>query len=82
MNSTSFDPGSCVVVAAAVARTVHVPAALKVSTPDDEFTEQPVVPEEITEYDIDPGPLDVANADGVAGDAVVNNDVVGFHVTV
>jgi hypothetical protein len=42
-----------------------------VSTPVDEFTEQPVVPALVTAYEIVPSPDVVANADGVAGDATI-----------
>ena len=35
-------------VAAAVARTTQLPAAEYVNTPDDAFTEQPVVPADVT----------------------------------
>jgi hypothetical protein len=46
---TSLDPAAYAEVAAAVARTVHDPAAVKVNTPLAAFTAQPVVPAVVTE---------------------------------
>jgi hypothetical protein len=81
-NVTSLVEAACVAVAAAVARTTHVPAPVNVKRPEEEFTEQPVVPELKIAYEIEPGPLDEAATDGATGDDVVNNVVVGFHDTV
>jgi hypothetical protein len=46
--STSVKPELKFVVWAAVALTLQVPAVVKLKTPVEEFTEQPVVPESLT----------------------------------
>jgi hypothetical protein len=56
---------------------------VKVNTPVEEFTEQPVNPAFVTEYVIAPSPLDDANTLGVSVPAVTTANVFGgAHDTV
>jgi hypothetical protein len=67
---------------AAVARTTQFPEPVKFNTAVVEFTVHVSVVWETTAYVIDAPPRAVARADGVAGESVVDNAVVGAHVTV
>ncbi|MGA1035777.1 MAG: hypothetical protein ACO3VI_10715, partial [Ilumatobacteraceae bacterium] len=66
-------------VCAAVARTMQLPGAVYVRTPDEEFTEHPVEPALSTEYEIAPLPEVDANTDGVNGDCGIVTAVNGDH---
>lgn len=81
VKDTSRVPAAYALVAAALARTVQVPTAEYVTTPELALTVQPVVPAEDTEYEIDAPPRAVASADGVRGDAGTVTAVVGNQVT-
>lgn len=68
---------------AAVARTEHIPTPVKVTTPVELSTEQPVVRASSTLYEICPSPLVVAKLEGVIEARFRAIEVfVGAHETV